>query len=438
MRKSKLLTTALLPSMLISLAGFGSAAAAPAAQAGPTDWTATAGHQIFTEAGEKPSWQAMHFYPETLTINAGDTITWKFDGGPEPHTVTFMAGEKGIPGLIAGPPPGGGGPPGGGPPGGGPPGPLPARVPANPLVFFPAGGTSYDGKVYTNSGVIAADTPGPKQYKLAFPTAGTYEYVCLLHAFVDPATGGIIGMKAKVVVQAAGSALPKTQAQVDADAKAQMAAQESRAKSEEADLLKEAQATTPGANGTSVHKIQVGYTVQEPGMMLDYQRFLPKGITIQQGDTIEWAEPSPNFHNVVFGGEPEVFIVEPQPNGPPQAFVNVEALAPAGGNHHTGTGFYNSSILLAPGEPAGALPFPQVVTYSLTFDQAGRYEYVCAVHYHNGMDGTVTVAARTGGGVGMPRTGSSSIWLIIAGLVFGLVASFGGLALRKRKANARI
>jgi LPXTG-motif cell wall-anchored protein len=435
LRKTRLLSTIVLPAMLLSLGGFGSAAAAPASQAGPTDWTAVAGHQIFTEEGAKPSWQSLRFYPETLTINAGDTITWKFDGGPEPHTVSFLAGAKEIPGLIAGPPPGAGGPPGGGPPGA-----LPPRIPANPQVFFPAGGTSYDGKAFTSSGVIAADTPGPKQYKLAFPTAGTYEYVCLLHAFVDPESGQIIGMKAKVVVQAAGSALPKTQAQVDTDVKAQMDAELARAKTEEAALLANAQASTPGPNGTNVHKVQVGYTVQEPGMTLDYQRFVPKGMTIQQGDTIEWAEPSPNFHNVVFGGEPEVFIVEPQPNGPPQAFVNIEALAPAGGNHHTGTGFYNSGILLAPGEPAGGLPFPQVVNYALTFDQPGRFEYICAIHYHQGMDGTVTVAARTGGEqpVGMPTTGASNIWLIIAGMVFGLVASLGGFALRARNASARI
>jgi len=50
--------------------------AAPAAQSGPTTWTVLVGGQAeisAQEMGPAGAWQFMRFYPETITVNVGDT-----------------------------------------------------------------------------------------------------------------------------------------------------------------------------------------------------------------------------------------------------------------------------------------------------------------------------------------------------------------------------
>src|SRR5512137_911050 len=73
-----------------------SMAAAPALQ-GPTTWTILAGGQAGvqqTPMGPMGAWQFMRFYPDTITVNVGDTIVWKL-ASAEPHSVTFpKAGDK--------------------------------------------------------------------------------------------------------------------------------------------------------------------------------------------------------------------------------------------------------------------------------------------------------------------------------------------------------
>ena len=191
---------AVLPALLFSWGGSFSAVAAPAAQPAAQTWTAMTGAEIFTEPGEKSSWQAFKFYPQSITINAGDTITWKHNAGVEPHTVTFLGPDGKRPEDIM--------------PEGPPQGNQPPRIILAPNVAFAQGGNTYDGSAYVNSGVIAAGNPGPQEFSVTFPKAGTYNYICVLHSAQLP-DGTILGMKATVVVQAAGSALAKTPAQVE-------------------------------------------------------------------------------------------------------------------------------------------------------------------------------------------------------------------------------
>src|SRR3954447_8290618 len=131
--KLRLFGTLTLLAGALAYAGPRQVSAASPQQAGAQDWQAVVGHQVFTESGEKSSTQALRFYPDTITINAGDSITWKFDGGAEPHTVSFLGGQP-FPELVAAPPAGA---PSGPPPGG----QMPSKIEANPLVFFPQGGT---------------------------------------------------------------------------------------------------------------------------------------------------------------------------------------------------------------------------------------------------------------------------------------------------------
>ena len=183
-----------MPMLAMSVMGAHSTSAAPVQQPAAQTFNATVGHEIFTEEGKKSSWQVARFYPENITINTGDTITWKFDAGIEPHTVSFLGGTK-FPDLII-------------------PEPQPAGPPkfqVNSLIAFPQGGATYDGTAMSSSGVVAADIPVPQVYSLTFTKPGTYSYYCLLHAQALP-DGTIVGMQAKVIVQAAGSAYPKTNA----------------------------------------------------------------------------------------------------------------------------------------------------------------------------------------------------------------------------------
>lgn len=169
--------------------------------------------------------------------------------------------------------------------------------------------------------------------------------------------------------------------------------------------------TRAGENGSMVHRVNAGYIAETNNTdQLDNMRFSPKVLTINQGDTVEWAVPTEHgFHNIMFGEEPALFNFEPQPAGPPKVFAPTHIFFPLGPNVHTGTGVYSGGVVRGAGDPPG--PFGK--SYSLTFTQPGRYEYICALHYNQGMDGTIIVEARTGGTtVGMPRTGGGTDWTL--------------------------
>lgn len=417
-----------MPLLALSVAGIRPAAAEPASQAGPQTFNALLGNEIFTVEGDKSTWQAARFYPESITINAGDSISWKSNSGVDPHTVTLLGADNKFPQVFL--------PPTGPGEGGGPP-----NIEINPQAAFATGGNSYDGSTYVNSGIISSDVPGPKNFALTLTKPGTYKFLCLIHSAQLP-DGTIVGMQGSVTVQPAGSALARNPAQVLADAEAMAAADKDAAIAAEPEAKKVAVSPRPGPNGTTVYRVNTGYqlSVGELGAWLDYERFSPEDINIRVGDTVEWASPTPrNFHDVVFGEEPDAFIIQPQPAGPPRVFLNGLAAVPVGPNVHTGTGLYTSGNIVGPEDP----PDQGVSSYSLTFSQPGRFEYICAYHYSNGMDGAVVVAARTGetpGGdgsiPGMPTTGNGDSTMLILVLASGLLlASTGvGLRLRSRKA----
>ncbi len=81
----------------------------------------------------------------TITIPVNTTLTWVNQTNNEPHTVTLPAAGQ----------------------------PLPNVPPFIP----PAGGSTYDGSTFTNSGVL----PPGASYSLKFTKKGAYKYYCLFH-----------------------------------------------------------------------------------------------------------------------------------------------------------------------------------------------------------------------------------------------------------------
>lgn len=99
----------------------------------------------------------MRFFPSSLTIHVGDTVTWVNRDPYTPHTVTLgLEPPGGIPGLVP---------------------------PANRTFPFSAP-TAYDGSFNLNSGFLLAMFPWGNTFSVTFTAPGTYNYICGLHDFM--------------------------------------------------------------------------------------------------------------------------------------------------------------------------------------------------------------------------------------------------------------
>jgi plastocyanin len=115
----------------------------------------------------------MRFIPQRLQIGVGDTVHWRNET-PVPHTVTFNATA---PDFII-PEPQQGGPP---------------LLTLDPKVLFPVvPSKQFDGTGYVNSGFLGVgpEATGGPSFSLTFSKAGTYRYICVLHA--DQGMAGVI------------------------------------------------------------------------------------------------------------------------------------------------------------------------------------------------------------------------------------------------------
>ncbi len=310
------------------------------AQPAPTTWKVAIG-------GETPDHgvQAQIFAPATITINAGDTVTWTMAAGFD-HTVTFLSRAK-LPDLAI-------------PENGG-------KLLFNPLIALPQGLATYTGKGVAGSGLLMGKD---KSYSLTFTKPGSYAYLCLLHP----------GMTGTVIVQPAGSPLPMTQAAYDKKGAQQVAAALEKGRA----LLASTKVTmSKGPKGTVYISPMAGSLPSHASVI----RFAPETITVKPGDTVRWVMKDPiELHTVTFSGtdQPPDFIVpEPQPKGPPKLYFNSKVAFPGGGATHKGSGYYNSGFLNLGG------PGPKA--YSVTFTKPGTYTYWCVVHVPQGMKGTVIV-----------------------------------------------
>ncbi|HKU66305.1 MAG TPA: plastocyanin/azurin family copper-binding protein [Candidatus Baltobacteraceae bacterium] len=283
---------------LAACGGAGTAGDPPADP--PQTWNVNAGGSEMSAAI-----QALDFYPNTITIHSGDTITWS-NSTTIPHTVS-------IPQAGATPPPG----------------------PPNPA---PVGGNVFDNSAYISSGFITNGTT----YTVRFTRPGSYPYFCIVH---------MPEMAGTVVVLPGGAALPMSPAQYAAEGSADLAT-DLQAGVASIQLFP----YTPG--GTHIAAgIAPGLPGAKPTQAtvmryLDDATLSSSNITVAVGTTITWTNESNNApHTVTFpvaGQQP--------PSGPP------EKVPPSGGSTYDGTTLTNSGVM----PPGGSysLTFTKAGTYT--------------------------------------------------------------------------
>lgn len=280
--------------------------------------------------------QALDFYPKSITIDAGDTISYHVASGVggDAHTVSFVpAGQK-----------------------------VPS--PGDPNDLKPAGGTVVDGTKFINSGILL----GGQVFTLHFPKPGTYPILCLFH---EPA------MVSTVVVQKAGTPYPHN---------AQFYMSES-AQDRWEDFSAGINSATEfpfAAYGTTIAAGIDPGLVHFPPPDVTILRFLntPKvGLvatagnkTIKAGTVLTWVNETSNEpHTVTFAlaGQHDL------PNIPPDPAVNVAP--PPAITSFDGTRIVNSGTLLGNQK------------FLMKFTKPGSYFYGCLYHDNSRMVGTVTV-----------------------------------------------
>jgi plastocyanin len=141
----------------------------PRPQAGTTVYRVLAGDSQEREHRDA-SGQSDVFFPRSLTIHVGDTVSWR--GGF--HTITFgpEAVRQSLERHLFLARPGAGGRP---------------ILYLNPQVVLPTQRQTYDGSGFANSGLLPmrAGNNTPPEYQLTFTKPGVYEYDCLIHPGMD-------------------------------------------------------------------------------------------------------------------------------------------------------------------------------------------------------------------------------------------------------------
>ena len=322
-----------------------------------TTAAAATGPQTYTVVVDGPSTLGAEnlvygtYFPQTIKVRPGDSITYDNRSSNDIHTVTFgvkedrsdqpptvLKSRQANPAAF---------------------GPCFTTQPAKPDLTCPpptAGTPEYAGTGYWNSGVImpVALPPeaGPKTTTVKLATAiapGQYSVVCVLHPNMK-STVSVVGSDAE--------------RQSPADVAAAADKELGERKAQAAGIAVPAPATV--ANGAAVVS---GWSDKITAV----NRFQPETVAIKAGQTVTWKTASDWMPHTVSFQPP--FKSPAEPN----------ALLPTGvksGGKYAG-GESHSGIF-------GPPPDGETDTFTLTFTKAGKYPYLCLLH--PGMAGTVEVS----------------------------------------------
>jgi plastocyanin len=240
----------------------------------------------------------------------------------------------------------------------------------NGQAFAPFGPKTIAGPTPASSGALSPRGPKapPATATYTFPKPGTYNLFCSVHP----------GMKGTIVVKPAGSAVPKTPAQVTAEA-----------------LAAQTKGWDNGKKMIAAAKIPANTVDMGLGGKVTALAFLPKVLTVPVGTTVNFVNKAPSEpHNLTFG--PPKYIeklgkkIDLLPQGP-KAPNQVAPVLTYGSDPHPytydgkthGNGFFATE--LTSGAPIG-LPRSSKVT----FTAPGTYKYFCWIHGPD-MGGTIVV-----------------------------------------------
>lgn len=230
---------------------------------------------------------------------------------------------------------------------------IPAGDPTVPTPGVVSGVVDFDGTGFVSSGLVGGPF-GAGILDMKFTKAGTYNYFCVIH---PPMTGAI-------TVAATGA---ETAAAIKARGDAEFGSQLTAVKALAAQLTAAPVAVASKPNGGKEYTLVVGLDTADAVV----NRFFPKTQAITTLDTVKWVNSTPTPHSITIGELP--------PGDPFEAPVTVPA-----NNTYGGTGIVHSGFI--------GQDMPDGTTFSLSFSQAGTYQYYCLLHEFLNQTGTITVA----------------------------------------------
>jgi len=141
-----------------------------------------------------------------------------------------------------------------------------------------------------------------------------------------------------------------------------------------------------GAAGALVTSAKAAYTltviVGNGKGGIAAQAFMPADVVIAEGDSIKFLNPYEQIHTTTFlAGGPEQLFMIPDPANPSRIILNPATAFPTAATEFDGSAYANSGVM---GQSPG-----QSKSWTLTFTEAGVYDFLCVIH--PGMEGTVTV-----------------------------------------------
>ena len=326
---------------------------------------------VLVGAGEKTT--AINvFFPRSVRIRAGDTVTWRMNTEGDPQTVTF-SDQRPEDDVI----------------------PVPTSGAADP--FF-SGGSSmsmlnpnllyptrreddpvevWRGAGYVNSGIMFPKPhlpPGFPQidtFSLRFDKPGAYPYFCGMHDFHK----GVVVVEPQSALDVPGQEEIDDQGENEMEYYKELTGGLRVVLTSDRIMDKEA-----GPDDSSVYLVSAGMGPPEA----ELTEFIPNRLKIDKGDTVVWA--SSRWHSVVFnpgGAFPPMYTPMQGDDGTLLMVINHQVLLPIkAGEDFTGEGLYSSGLIGYGSRPGG-------VGYSLTFAVTGTFRYSCPIH--PGMVGTIEV-----------------------------------------------
>jgi plastocyanin len=326
-------------SMALATTGLGAVASVPASATTQTTWNIRVGGENFASFAS-----LNRFYVSDITVHPGDLVNFNWAGF---HTVTFnpLAGKSVLDYVF-------------------PPGLTGSTTLDTPTTFvngIPGGG--------------GPGSPPPPPFTLTVGANlpnGTYHFQCMLHQYMHGS------------IRVTRGDLPRTDAQNQTRAHAQMAADIARSVALNARLMRR--------ESEDVALVGAGER------NFDLINYYPTEVRVQAGEQVtfklaDFGDP----HSVTFG-------YAKAPLSPPgEIFASAPSPATYGG------GDLNSGYLMSQSQfnywhLAGVLPgFTRRSQYTITFTTPGRYGFYCTIHGGIlpdgtvvGMSGHVTVVAPEG------------------------------------------